>query len=170
MKKNIPVSIFLAIIIVFIYALYLTSVIKAVPCARNFVSTFLSNFVHIDPYHLVANLIAIYALSRVEEEIGAKRFIGLIVFLLVFNTIAETLLYKFTKIPCAIGFSGVLFGVMTWEIVARHELNWLLLVAMIIIPSIQNPRASVISHAIGAFAGIVVGTFWKHEKKIENFS
>lgn len=168
MKNNRSVSIYLAIIIVLIYILYSFNILKSISCSRNLTSTFLRNFVHINPYHLVMNLIALYVLSRVEKDIGAKKFIKLILLLLILNTIAETIIYKFTDIQCAIGFSSILSGIMTWEIMNQHKLNWLLIFTMIIMPSVQNLKSSAISHVIGAISGIIIGFFWNYnEKKIE---
>jgi len=163
--KDIPVSLFIAVSIVVVFSLYLTTAIKTIPCGKNVMSSFMSNFVHLDPYHLMANLFALYALSRVERDIGGKRFMGLIIFLLIFNSIAEVTAHKlFPEMPCSIGFSGVLFGIMTWEIVSKKELDIILvasIAAMVVLPSVQNPKASLMGHAVGAVAGVVGGLLWK---------
>lgn len=163
--KDVPVSIFLSVSIIVVFSLYLTNAIKTIPCGNNVLSGFFSNFIHIEPYHLMANLFALYALSRVERNIGAKKFITLIVFLLIFNTIIEVALHKlFPKIPCSIGFSGVLFGIMTWELVTNQELDFILLVsigAMVLSPSIMNPKASLLGHAAGAATGVIGALIWK---------
>lgn len=163
--QDIPVSLFLAVSIIVVFALYLTTAIKTLPCGKDIMSSFLSNFVHIDSYHLMANLFALYALSRVEQDIGAKPFIALIVFLLLFTSIAEVVAHKiFPSLPCSIGFSGVLFGIMAWELVTVKELDFILvlsIVSMVIMPSIQNPKASFMGHAVGAVAGVIGGLIWK---------
>jgi membrane associated rhomboid family serine protease len=163
--QDIPVSLFLAVSIIMVFALYLTTAIKTLPCGKDIMTSFLSNFVHIDSYHLMANLFALYALSRVERSIGAKPFIALIVFLLLFTSIAEVFAHKmFPALPCSIGFSGVLFGLMAWELVTNKELDFVLLLSittMVIMPSIQNPKASLLGHTVGAIAGVVGGLIWK---------
>lgn len=163
--KDIPVSLFLAVSIVVVFSLYLTTAIKTIPCGKDVMSSFMNNFVHLDYYHLTANLFALYALSRVERDIGGKRFMGLIIFLLFFNSIAEVTTHKlFPGIPCSIGFSGVLFGVMTWEIVSKKDIDILILLSIttiVILPSIQNSKSSLMGHAVGAVAGIVGGLLWK---------
>lgn len=163
--NDIPVSIFLAVTIVVVFSLYLTTAIKTIPCGKDVMSSFMSNFVHIDPYHLMANLFAMYALSRVERDIGGKRFTALIIFLLIFNTIAEVTAHKlFPEMPCSIGFSGVLFGIMTWELASKKDLDFVLttsIVSMVVLPSVQNPKASLMGHAVGAIAGVVGGLLWK---------
>ena len=102
--KDVPVSVFTAIFIIIIFSLYITSAIKTIPCTKDIKSIFLSNFVHIEPYHLLANLFAIYSLARIEIQIGWKKFLGLLLFLLIFNTVIEITIHKlYSKIPCSIG-------------------------------------------------------------------
>lgn len=162
--KDIPVTVFLAVSIVIVFSLYVTTWIKIVPCGKDIMSIFTSNFVHLDPYHLMSNLFALYALSRVEQQIGAKKFIGLIIFLLIFTTFVEVLVHKiYTQIPCSIGFSGVLFGIMAWELVTNRELDLILVLAIIImvaVPSIQSEKVSLLGHAVGAIGGAVGGLIW----------
>jgi membrane associated rhomboid family serine protease len=163
--NDIPVSLFLAVSIIVVFSLYITTAIKTIPCGKDIMSLFFSNFVHIDPYHLMVNLFALYALSRVERELGAKKFISLIVFLLIFTSVTEVMIHKvYPYIPCSIGFSGVLFGIMTWELVSKKELDIVLIftiIGMVVLPSIQNSKASLLGHAVGAVAGIVGGILWK---------
>ena len=73
-------------------------------------------------------------------------------------------MYKLLKsLPCSIGFSGVLFGVAAWELVTNKGFDWLValsLVAMVAVPTIQNPKASLMGHIVGAIAGIIGGLIW----------
>lgn len=162
--KDVPVSVFLAVSIIVIFSLYATTALKEIPCGKDVMSLFYSNFVHIDVYHLLSNLFALYALSRVEVATGGKKFTALIVFLLLFNTLAEAAMYRIFKgLPCSIGFSGVLFGVAAWELVTNKGFDWMValsLVVMIAGPSIQNPKASLMGHTVGAVAGVVGGLLW----------
>lgn len=162
--QDVPVSAFLGVIIIVVFSLYLTTAIKTIPCGKDVLSSFYSNFVHIEPYHLIANLYALYALSRVEQRIGSKQFVAIVIFSLFFNTLVETGIHKLNEnIPCSIGFSGVLFGIMTWELVTSKKIDLYLLTAiagMVILPSIYNPKASLIGHAIGAISGVASGLIW----------
>jgi len=163
--KDIPVSLFLAVSIVFVFALYVTTVIKTIPCGNTVLSSFCSNFVHVDTYHLFANLLALYALTRVERDIGAKQFSFLIVFLLIFTSVSEVTAHKiFPGMPCSIGLSGILFGIMSWELTTKKGLDLLIILSIIgvvVMPSVQNPKASLIGHIVGAIAGIIGGLLWK---------
>lgn len=163
--KNIPICTFLGVSMVVVFTLYLTNMVKTIPCGSEMIPNFLSNFVHTDFYHLSANMFALYALSRVETEIGTKQFISLLSFLLIFNTVFETILHKMnSKIPCSIGFSGVLFGIVAWELVQKKEVDLFLIgsiVSMAILPSIKGTNISLSGHVIGAVSGIAGGILWK---------
>lgn len=161
--KNVPVSLMLAVTIIVVFSLYFTTAIKTVPCGNDVMSSFMANFVHIDPQHLIVNLYALYALSRVEERIGSKQFFALIIFSLIFNTIVESAIHRWRDTPCTIGFSGVLFGLLTWELVTTRELDLYLLAAvaaMVIVPSMVDRKVSLIGHAVGAVSGIISGLIW----------
>ena len=135
--KDVPVSVFLAVSIVVVFSLYATTAIKTIPCGKDVMSLFYSNFVHVDIYHLLSNLFALYALSRVEVATGGKKFTALIVFLLFFNTLAEAAIYRIFKgLPCSIGFSGVLFGVAAWELVTNKGFDWMVVLSLILMRTV----------------------------------
>lgn len=163
--KNIPVSIFISTSIIVVFSLYLTTAIKTIPCGKDIMSVFFGNFVHTDPYHLLANLFGLYSIARIEREIGTKKFICLLIFLLLFTSITEVALHKlYDKMPCSIGFSGVLFGLITWEMVTKRELDFVLLVSIVMLvtaPSVNNPKVSFMGHAVGAISGSIGGLLWK---------
>lgn len=160
-----PVCNFLSVSMVVIFCMYFTQLIKQVPCNDKIIPNFFSNFVHTDFNHLIGNILSLYAFSRIEKELGMKKFISLLIFLLSFNTIIDTTIHNlFPNIPCSIGFSGVLFGIMTWEISTKQEVNIYIIASVIftvILPSIQNTKISLSGHLIGAFSGIIGGILWK---------
>lgn len=161
--QDVPVSVFLAVCIIVVFALYITTAIKSLPCNNDVMSVFMSNFIHIEPVHLMSNLYTLYALSRVEQALGAKRFVTLLIFLLVLNTIIETTINKKFNVPCSIGFSGVLYGIMTWELVTQKQLDFYLITSilvMLIVPSLTNQKISIIGHVVGACSGIIGGLIW----------
>lgn len=163
--SKLPVSSFIAISIIVIYLLFTTNIISEIPCGTSIHNIFMSNFVHIDAAHLISNLYALYAISRVEEKLGFKPFIWLIVFLLAFNTLVEYILRNVIKdMKCSIGFSGILFGLITWELLTTRKLDVQLIIAIVIsviTPSIGNKKVSLSGHAVGALSGVVGGIIWK---------
>lgn len=158
----------ISILIIIITILYISNIITYIPCGKNVQEIFAGNFVHVDPYHLISNLYALYSLSRVERRIG-KNFKWLVVFLTMFNTLIEYYLRKmFPQIKCSIGFSGILFGLMSWELITENEMDLNLILSLIIIvinPSLEKSNISLIGHTVGALSGIVGGLTWKYINK-----
>ena len=141
------------------------NIIKSLPCKKNIPNIFMNTFTHIDNKHLIANLLTLWALSRVEKDMGFTPFLWLLVFLVVFNTLVEYFIIKFYKdVDCGIGFSGILFGIMTWEIITKNDVSTEIILTIAILtatPSLNRKNISLISHIIGALSGIVSGLLWK---------
>jgi membrane associated rhomboid family serine protease len=162
--ENVPVSVFVALSIIVIFLLFNVQVVTSIPCGKNMHEVFMGQFVHIDSVHLISNLYALYAISRVEQEMGFKPFIWLLIFLLSFNTLVEYIVRKLWKdLPCSIGFSGILFGLMTWELVSKKDLDRELILAIIIMvigPSLKTKNVSLLGHSVGAVSGVIAGLMW----------
>lgn len=172
--NDVTVSAFIAVSIIVIFLLFNAKIITEVPCGKGIGEVFMSQFVHIDTLHLVSNLYALYAISRVEHEMGFKSFIWLLIFLLIFNTLVEFTMKKiFNELPCSIGFSGILFGLMTWELVSKKKFDVELMSAIVIMvvgPSLKGTtnypkNISLSGHVIGAISGIIAGVLWKFFNK-----
>ncbi|MCP3682258.1 MAG: rhomboid family intramembrane serine protease, partial [bacterium] len=101
----------------------------------------------------------------VEINMGCNKFVALILFLLLFNTMSEVIINKiFKRMPCSIGFSGVIFGIAAWELVTNKGFDWIVLLSlgiMIAGPTIKNPKASLSGHIVGAISGVVGAILWK---------
>jgi membrane associated rhomboid family serine protease len=158
---DIPICSFLIVTLIILFVMYSFNYFKNIPCEKNMSSIFISNFLHNDIYHLLSNIVALYTISYMEEKIGYKIFFSLILFILIFNTICETILHNFNKeVNCSLGFSAVLFGLITYELITDHKIDIRLIITVMLrmlIPSIQNPKISLISHVIGAISGIIAG-------------
>jgi membrane associated rhomboid family serine protease len=169
MKLHIPpVCGSLALFIIIVFLLYAINIIKAVPCQKNIISIFSSNFIHVDPMHLISNLYGIYSLTHIEKKIGTKKFIILILFLLIFTTIFEVLLHKIINSPCAIGISGILYGIATFDLMLYQKIDYQMLTAIILNISISyatNKRSSIIGHIIGVISGVIGGIIFKYLSK-----
>jgi membrane associated rhomboid family serine protease len=170
-KKDIPVSMFIALSIIVVFLLFNAQVVTAIPCGESVHHVFMRKFVHVDYTHLVSNLYALYAISRVEQEMGFKSFIYLLIFLLSFNTLTVFISKHIWKdLKCSIGFSGILFGLMTWEIVSKKSFDVELIFAILVMtvtPSLKRNNISLSGHAIGAFSGITAGILWKYINNIK---
>ena len=170
--NDVPVSQFIALSMIIVFLLLNAKVITSLPCGNNIYEVLISNFVHIDLTHIMLNLYALYAISRVEKEMGFVSFIYLLVFLLIVNTLMEFLARCIWKdLPCSIGFSGILFGLFTWELVTKKKLDVELLLAIIIMtiaPSLSNKKVSMSGHIIGVVSGVIGGLTWKFINKGDN--
>ena len=163
--QYVPVCVFLLVSLTTIFLLYVTNIVKSVPCGKDILSNFYSNFVHIEIVHLLSNVTGLYVLSRVEYNIGAKSFIKLLSFIIIFNTITETIMHKLLpNTSCSIGFSGVLFGIATWELITTKDIDYAAVLAIIfaaIAPSQDRKSVTSISaHIIGAVSGIIAGIIY----------
>jgi membrane associated rhomboid family serine protease len=167
--NDVPVSVFIALSIIIVFLLFNAKVVTSLPCGKDIHEVFMSNFIHLDMAHIMSNLYALYAISRVEQEMGFKPFIYLLIFLLIVNTIAEFFArYIWKDLPCSIGFSGILFGLITWELVSKKNLDVELLLAIVIMvvgPTLHSSKVSLSGHAIGAVSGIAAGLIWKFFNK-----
>ena len=167
--KNNPVCAFISVLIIIIFSLYTTSALKTIPCEKDMISIFISNFIHIDTFHLMANLYGIYSLSKIEILLGSKKFLILVLFLSIFNTVFESILHKIINTPCSIGMSGILYGVITFEILLTKEIDYNGLFAVflnIYASSISNTKSSLSAHIIGAISGILGSIILKQTDKL----
>ena len=155
--SDVKVSIFLLTSIIVVFLLYVTNIIKSIPCQKNLLSNFYSNFFHIEITHLISNIIGLYALSRIEKNIGIKKFIKLIILILLFNSVFETILYMlFPNMLCSIGISGILYGLITYEICTNKEIDYVLIIYIFSNIIIPYKNVSVSSHIIGGISGIII--------------
>ncbi len=138
---------------------------KDFTCENTIPAIAYRSFIHVDLTHLLVNLYALYVLSRVEKQIGFANFLILILVLLVISTLIDFWASKLINYGCSIGFSGILFGILAWEMVTGQEVDLRLLGVifyMVLQPSLRNPRASFQGHLIGAISGVIVGMLWKN--------
>jgi len=126
-------------------------------CEKNFVNSFFRNFVHGNFTHLLVNVYALFALSRIERQYGSQAFVKLVLLITVLMTVLDfSLVSVIPDLACSIGFSGILFGLIAFEVMEKHKLSWysiLFLIYSVLYPSIKNKRASLVGHATGALAG-----------------
>ena len=162
-----PVSLIIAILLVFINF----GVQYNIPnvCGNGFFNSILRNFYHVNTAHLIINLFSFYVLSRVEILIGSGQYIVLLLMILLISSILDFIItLLFPNINCSIGFSGILFGLLAWEMMKLNNFNFIVLMLLIfnvITPTMINPKASLIGHSIGAFAG-VISSFFIHSTNI----
>ena len=162
--NNIPVTICVTVILIIIFTLYKIGILTKIPCETNIYEVFAGIFTHIELEHLILNISALYVLSRLEHLMGSKSFIWLLAFLISFNTLVEYIFRIIFKLKCSIGFSGILFGIITWEIFYEKHVNLEIILSiflMVIIPSMHNKHLSIEGHFLGAVSGVIGALLWK---------
>ena len=89
-------------------------------------------------------------LSRIEDYIGTRKYIILLFLILFISSILDYIItLLFPSIHCSIGFSGILFGLLSWETIVLNDFNFFVLIILLInvvSPSLQNSKASLIGH------------------------
>jgi membrane associated rhomboid family serine protease len=170
--KNCPICSFIFVILIILFSMYFTSALKTIPCEKNMISVLYSNFIHTDFYHLMANLFGLYSLTYVEIRLGSKKFLTLILFLLFFTSLLEIILYRIIKTPCTIGFSGILYGVFTFEIISKDKyVDYKILGSIflnLIFSKIMNSKSSLYGHIIGVISGVCGALIYKKIQLFKN--
>lgn len=140
---------------------------------RDFRRLFFNSVEHADDWHLYYNMVSLlWKGSRLERRLGSRRFA---VILLVFSIACSAIYlilaqlaseifddYSYCK-QCAIGFSGVLFGL---KVVAQHlegssadrvfgvSGTWSVLLELVLIQMLA-PRSSLLGHLAGVATGVL---------------
>lgn len=161
-----PVFWSFSFVLVVIYALYSLKVLKKLPCENTLIQRTESNFVHVSFAHLAVNLWSFWVLSSIETRIGSSKYLGLILTILGISSFAEFLISKARKNDkCSIGFSGVLYGLVAWDLVSKKgKIDWEIITslgAMLIMNSVTKKNVSFQGHAVGALTGLGMGLIAK---------
>ena len=169
LKKR-PFSFFIAILLIVVELLYATKTLRTIPCQNKINDLFLSNFVHTDIWHLLTNLYGLAVISKIEEVIGTRKFMLLIAFnLLTFVTI-DYLYRKVFNAKCSVGFSGILYGLLFYELIEMKQISVNLGLSVILYlaaSQITNSSVSLSSHLIGIISGIISTYLMKIETQIK---
>ena len=151
-----PVSIAIGIVLVAIFTMYKSGKFTQLPCENNLLKNASRDFIHVDTYHLIVNMLALYYVSDLEVQIGSVKYTALVTIIVAVSAVLTYFADKVLHLTCSIGFSGVLLGLMAYTLLARREkLNWkpiLYLIAVSVTPS--APNISVSGHLIGIIAGV----------------
>ena len=116
--KKYQITLSLIFINLIVYILFNSKYFKI--CVDNdFLTRLSSNFIHIETLHLLSNIIGLITLSYIEKNIGTFKFIKLICLLVILISIFEL----FFKNQCSIGFSGVLYGLISYDMITEKKFD-----------------------------------------------
>ena len=153
------ITLVMATIMTFITFLYLFGKLTTLPCGYDLISSFMRNFIHVSPLHLIMNMYAFYQFSSIETIIGSIQYLILIMGLAILQTIIEMMTKNFFDLTCSIGFSGILYGIITWILLSGQQTNSQMMIAVILsifISSAQDTQLSLAGHLMGVVAGAIL--------------
>lgn len=140
-----------------ILAIVFFSEFPNVKCSENGLQDIMMNTLrHGGIHHLLSNVISFFYLSHLERSMGPLKFGSSILFLMVVTSVLH-LLIKTRR--CSVGFSGVLFGLLTYDFLKKRgkNLNNIgLIIMMHIVPHLGNTRLSHLGHLYGIIAGALM--------------
>ena len=145
----------LAIIIVCYY------LFSTIDCRKSLGPTLVRTFQHAGPYHLIINLMALPQVAALEKDVGSCTLLILVSLLIIGTTSLEMM---FPPSRCAVGLSGILFGILTWEAFrVRHVQDAAILVSVYLLSSALLPNVSFWGHAQGVATGALVWFVFKDQ-------
>lgn len=163
-SKYRPVSIGLGATLATVFGLYRSGKFQTLDCSNTYGATVKRDFIHLDTYHLLVNLLSLFYVSGLEAQIGSVRFLALVGSIVLIAALATMGITRLFNVKCSIGFSGIILGLMAFALLTgRKELNWvplLYLVAVSVAPTGQN--ISVSGHLIGIATGVVLALGYRY--------
>ena len=150
-KYNKNISIFISILLSLTYFLYNSNILTTIPCDQDFSSKLLSNFIHTNSVHLISNLMGIYFISELEIKIGSSNFLTLVILITVILSIFEYAV----KSGCSIGISGVLYGLVAYEMFKFKNVDYNVLFTLVLLFLFSgDSKISHTGHLLGFIAGL----------------
>jgi len=149
-------------IIIFMILIHFVPMVKEI--VYNFENIFISKlilpFIHINNIHLFQNCFAFYNMHYIELIISQSKYIIMLLFIIIMNTIIQIIYNKITNYnDNAIGFSSVLFGLITiypsTHFFGQHIIKKYYPYYMLILTYILMPYSPLIGHLIGIFSGYI---------------
>jgi membrane associated rhomboid family serine protease len=112
---SVPFTLLMGAIITGLFGLYKSNYI-GITCTHQFPSVFSSYFLHTSGFHLLQNIILLMIVSKLEFDFGNVTFSLMFLSAVVVSALVEYCLRFHPKIPCSVGISGVLLGMLLIEI------------------------------------------------------
>ena len=152
------VSISIAILLAAIYGAYSTGTLTEIPCQNTLLNSAVRDFIHVDSYHLIVNLLGLYYVSTLEQKVGPLHYTAVISGIVAISAVLTFFVTKVLAVNCSIGFSGVILGLMSYTLARRGlHVSWQPILYLIAVSaSSRSPNVSVSGHLIGIVSGLLV--------------
>lgn len=137
-------------------------------CDKDFNNYIYRSFLHGDYNHLLVNVLSLWNLVNLERELETQKFITLMLFLIVASSGIHFIIDKITGTKrCAIGFSGVLFGMIIYQIGLKGFKTESLaeIGVLLLMPFASQTNVSHIGHLSGVIAGVLASLLISPQKK-----
>lgn len=128
------------------------------PCNKSFLNSIKRQFYHGSVTHILANLYGfVIVTNELVPLIGTEKYTLLIIVLMLLNAAFDYYFFGKDYVKCGIGFSGVLFSLLTWSIITKKGFNVALArdFVLLLLPAVSNPQISFSGHLIGIISGLI---------------
>jgi len=154
---NHPITTFI-IVLLFSFHLYQNiNGLHILNIKNKFLQRILSTFYHVNNFHFLQNCLSLYNLRFIELMTSSKEYAMMILFLTISNSVIWNIVREFMFIQFSIGFSGVLFGIITiypQNYFFEFKINkYLYPYMMLMFMQIIVPNASFFGHLVGIISG-----------------
>jgi membrane associated rhomboid family serine protease len=127
-------------------------------CQKTFIAHLSNTFMHASTLHIIGTVLALGIMSRIEYDQGSLTFTLLVTSLVILSSLLEYQLRLCDKsAPCGIGFSGIVIGLVAFELKDTTLMQATPLLMTLLYPALINPSISFEGHAIGVIAGLFMG-------------
>ena len=128
---------------------------ESYPLPSNmFIRFIVCEFLHANFIHLTVNLFSWYQFKVVKEQLGARKFLCVLLYFILACPCIEMVLAYFFVFSEHVGFSGVLFGFLTY--LPPSKIYWIKVsptiapLLLVIAAGTNVPNSSFVGHIAGA--------------------
>ncbi|HRN71328.1 MAG TPA: rhomboid family intramembrane serine protease [Candidatus Woesebacteria bacterium] len=151
---------FLEILSGFLISVYIVSnnISPLIYCQPNFFNSISRTFLHANLAHLTGNVVSLQQIGSILIlSYGNTLFAKVTILITVLEIFTDYFLTRYFQINCSIGYSGVIFGLLTYLLITtRVPLNQLgIILAFQLLPGFLSPGISNFGHMLGILNGVI---------------
>ena len=154
LKQMVMVTESVSLLIVVVYLLQIVA-----DCGEGIFNSFIRTLVHGDSAHLIFNLLSFSNVSQMLNSVVMRSHYILVLMLIwMLDVIVDAILTHYKLKWCAVGFSGVIFGLITYlYLYAKIDpVEMFKSIALLLLPGLIYPNISNVGHIVGIFNGALV--------------
>jgi membrane associated rhomboid family serine protease len=129
-------------------------------------SIFISTFFHKKVIFLLSNIYSLFHFIRLQEKIGSVNFFKIFSILVILNTFSDYIYFKLnSKKHINNGLSGVLFGILVWDMMTDKKVNneyvFNNIITILLLLILKKEHMSFQGHITGIMWGAILSIFYK---------